>query len=130
MTERFWQKVVPDPDTECWEWCGCVMRNGYGQFRHEGRVQPAHRVAWDLLRGPIPDGLHVDHLCRNRRCVNPAHLEPVTQAENNRRVAALRTHCKHGHPFDERNTYVYRDGRRKCRACRNADAARRWRQAA
>ena len=85
---RFWQKV--DKSGDCWEWIGAVS-SGYGHFQTDGGTTTAHRVAYQLLVGPIPDGLHVDHLCRNTLCVNPDHLEPVTQAENNRRAALVRT---------------------------------------
>jgi hypothetical protein len=108
----------------CWLWTASLKPNGYGAFRHQGRMQRAHRVAYELLVGPIPVGLQLDHLCRTLRCVNPAHLEPVTGSVNIRRgtsVAALRarqTHCKHGHPFDETNTYLYPNGVRECRTCR------------
>ncbi|WP_033356238.1 HNH endonuclease signature motif containing protein, partial [Kitasatospora aureofaciens] len=101
----------------------------YGQFNLHGRTYSAHRYAYTQLVGPIPDGLVIDHLCRNPSCVNPAHLEPVTHAENMRRSEpAMRTHCIHGHEFTEANTY-YRtpncDGVRQCRAC-NAKAAARY----
>ncbi|MEU5322933.1 HNH endonuclease signature motif containing protein [Streptomyces sp. NPDC021056] len=84
----------------------------------------AHRYAWELLREPIPAGLVIDHLCRNRRCVNPGHLEVVTLAENTRRgfgistFNALKTHCPQGHPYSVENTYIHpRNSARICRAC-------------
>lgn len=89
--ERLMAKVQRS-EGGCWLWTGSITRAGYGRIRgadaHDGRTVLAHRLAYELLVGPIPQGLHLDHLCRVRRCVNPEHLEPVTLAENNRRAAA------------------------------------------
>lgn len=119
LPERFWSKVSVN-ETGCWVWTAKV-RHGYGQFslKVNGReLSPrAHRHSYAVLVGPIPEGLHLDHLCRVRSCVNPAHLEAVTQAENNRRAAAARTHCPAGHPFSEPNIYFSKRGR-QCRTCR------------
>ena len=106
----------------CWPWYGGGVPSGYGRWR-KGY---AHRHFYEFAVGPIPDGTEIDHLCRNRGCVNPAHLEPVTHAENMARSGpALATHCKNGHPFDAANTYKSATGRRACRAC-NAENARRY----
>lgn len=112
----------------CWEWVGAHKQAGYGQW---GRTDCAHRVMYEKVRGPIPKWLHLDHLCRNKGCVNPDHLEAVTQRENTLRgesPAAQRaraTHCKNGHPYDGTNTYNRPDrpiGRgRYCRACRRVE---------
>lgn len=120
------------PTDDCVRYTGSLYRDGYGQARN----QRAHRVAYELMVGPIPDGLVIDHVCHNRdltcdggrpcphrACVNPAHLEAVTYSENNRRGAiGRRTECKNGHPFDETNTYIRPNtgGQRACRACNRA----------
>ena len=92
LEERFWEKVRRGP--ECWEWTGAVDADGYGRISVKGpkghRMALAHRVAFELTRGPMRRGLQADHLCRNRHCVNPIHIEPVTSAENTRRGDAGR----------------------------------------
>lgn len=104
----------------CWIWTGYCSKKGYGAMPVDGRARGTHRLAYELLVGPIPDGLQIDHLCRVPACCNPAHLEAVTSRENTVRGVShngLKTHCKHGHPFDAANTYVTRRGKRWCRAC-------------
>ena len=107
------------------------MANGYGQGYWQGRVTTAHRITWQLTNGPIPEGLQLDHLCRNRRCVRPSHLEPVTQHVNILRgqgasaVNALKTHCAVGHEYTPSNTRRGGRGQRVCRECsRIRDRAR------
>jgi hypothetical protein len=85
VAERLLSKVRIQAGSSCWEWQGYVMKSGYGQAGHNRRPQYVHRLSYAVFVGPIPDGLHIDHLCRNRRCIKPTHLEAVTQAENNRR---------------------------------------------
>lgn len=120
--ERFWAKVDRRGPTDCWVWTG-AKSNGYGQLRNMGKLVQAHRFAYEVEVGPIPDGFELDHLCRNRACVNPAHLEPVDHRTNVLRgvgpsaVHAQKTSCVHGHPFDEANTRLRPNGKRECRAC-------------
>jgi hypothetical protein len=117
----------------CWLWTGHGRgKFGYGGIKIGSRGHYAHRVVYELLVGPVPKGLELDHLCRVPRCVNPAHLEPVTRRENQMRGEAFvsanarKTHCPQGHPYDEANTYINRaSGGRVCRACNN-DHQRRY----
>jgi len=135
---RFTSKVSKQPNG-CWLWTGAKNDGGYGQLRTNGLTQYAHRLAYETFVGPIPDRLQIDHLCRTRLCVNPAHLEAVTQRENIMRgvsptvAHAAKTHCINGHPFDEENTYIRPDkGTRQCKRCsylRFRDAQRRKRTA-
>ena len=117
---RFWAKV--DTGGSCWNWTAGVDGRGYGAFKLNGRQLGAHVVAYRRLVGPIPEGLVLDHLCRNPRCVNPDHLEPVTQRENVVRgeapaaTNARKTHCKRGHEFTPENTIDHPRGR-NCREC-------------
>jgi hypothetical protein len=121
--ERFDQKWTPAPNG-CWIWIGGNVR-GYGMFKLEGKSRRAARVAYEWFVGPIPDGLEIDHTCRNPPCVNPKHLEPVTQYENSimrgvtnsASINARKTHCSRGHHFDQANTYIHPDGSRHCRQC-------------
>ena len=120
--DRFWSKV--DASGDCWEWTAC-RRNGYGRVGWDASIRQAHRVAYELLVGPIPPGLQLDHLCRNPGCVNPDHLEPVTMQENIRRGApnnaTFKEACVREHPLIEGNLYIRPgSGNRECRACRRA----------
>ena len=127
LGERLWSGAVETEDG-CWEWRRTRNRNGYGQIGVGGKTKVAHRVAYELAIGPIADGLQLDHLCRNRACINPAHLEPVTQSENIMRGSgfppqlASRTHCLNGHELHEGNIYR-QPGRpahqRSCLTCRH-----------
>ena len=121
---RSWSKVTLANPDECWNWTASLAQNGYGQFWLDGKLVLAHRVAYELMIGHIPEGQTIDHLCRNRKCENPRHLEPVTHRENVLRgvspVArnAVKTHCKKGHAYDLGNTYIRPNGGRDCRICR------------
>lgn len=135
---RFWPKVQKSGDG-CWTWTACRTSDGYGQIKgHRTRkLWYAHRVSYELVNGPIPDGLQIDHLCRNPSCVNPEHLEAVTPRRNTMRSRSLtaklarQTHCKRGHPLSGDNLYqsALRRGQRQCLTCRRA-RERRYREAA
>lgn len=114
-SERFWSKVRKSDG--CWEWTAGRFEDGYGQFWLDGRPRKAHRVSFEMAGGVIPDGLEIDHLCRNRPCVNPDHLEPVTHQENMIRRAASITHCPRGHEYTTTSAYVSPRGTRNCREC-------------
>jgi hypothetical protein len=129
LPDRFWSKVAPCPMTGCWLWTGSISKGGYAFFGMKDTVCYAHRVSYQSLVGVIPAKFHIDHLCRVRCCVNPAHLEPVTHAENLRRgdnVQSKKTHCPKGHPYSGDNLIMrkFPDGvvgvNRLCRACISA----------
>ena len=141
---RFWEKVDKSAPGGCWVWLASTFANGYGQFSVLGQVFKAHRWAYQALVGPIPEGKQLDHLChthdascaggdscRHRRCVNPAHLEPVTARVNTLRgdtlpaFNAAKTECKWSHPFDAGNTRYTKRGARVCRTCHANDTAKR-----
>jgi len=119
--ERFWHNVPADRTADgCWLWQG-TQRGGYGRVYDGTRQAAAHRFSYELLVGSIPEGLVIDHLCRTPLCVNPAHLEPVTAAENIRRGIPRNskvTHCPANHVYSDQNTYrPPSTGKRMCRTC-------------
>jgi hypothetical protein len=123
LPPRFWSKVKTS-DSGCWEWQASLTAGGYGQYYpRKGDPQRAHRITYTVLVADIPDGLVIDHLCRNPLCCNPVHLEPVTSRENTIRGIgfaaryAAATHCPHGHPYAGANLRIRRCGRRACREC-------------
>ena len=141
IVERLWARIDKSVGSDaCWHWPGALNVYGYG-FLSEGSrtsrgIKMAHTVAYESVYGPVPEGLHLDHLCHgadltcpgggpaclHRRCVNPAHLEAVTQAENNRRMQARKTHCPKGHPLFGPNLYSAPGSKnRECRTCRKAN---------
>lgn len=118
--QRFWEKV--DKSGDCWIWTGQRSNVQYGLFWIGHKAHNAHRLAYRYIKGEIPEGLELDHLCRTPLCVNPDHLEPVTHAENMRRAVRtkyrIRNACKFGHDWsDPRNVYIRKDGRRWCAEC-------------
>jgi hypothetical protein len=132
LAERIWRHT--DRSGSCWVWTGARSPSGYGRITVGGRNAYAHRVAYEMIVGPIPAGLQIDHLCRNRCCCKPAHLQPVTALVNNRRGAtnAAVTHCPAGHEYsgDDLRMWLDSDGykHRVCRTC-VIQRARAWRAA-
>lgn len=140
LPDRFHEKYEVDATSGCWQWTAATT-NGYGRVKWNGVLHLAHRLSYEHYVGDIPDGLELDHLCRNRGCINPAHLEPVTRRENILRgvsppaLGARVTYCPNGHPYDEANTYTRPGGGRTCRKCKSrsrllSDRRRRARKAA
>lgn len=135
LTNRFEKYVMPDPNTGCHIWCGCTYGGGYGWFAVDKKngSKPAHRVAYFIERGEIPDGFELHHVCENKLCVNPQHLKPLTKAEHTRigpaakasgAASLSKTHCRNGHEFSVSNTSYWGPGRkwRVCKECKKLKA--------
>lgn len=148
--ERFWKYVDKRGPNECWPWTGSLSAKGYGNICVNGTTASTHRFSYESLRGPIPDGMQIDHTCHqpkdcqlavncpHRRCCNPSHLKLSTCGENSSSersarisdgygsVARSRTHCPKGHPYDTENTYMTPRGARGCRACARERCLKAW----
>lgn len=123
LPARMQAKVTVLPDG-CWYWTGAINSKGYGQWAVDGVSKSTHRVAYESLAGPIPDGMTIDHLCQIKRCCNPAHLEVVSRTENSLRYSRNITHCPQGHPLSGDNLIIKKNKLgheyRNCRECANA----------
>ena len=128
-------RSVSFDSTGCWTWNGYRNDKGYGHVKIDRRWLPVHRYCYEHAVGPIPTGLQIDHLCRNRACVRPTHMEAVTLVENIRRGLAgvrggerqrAKTHCPQGHLYNEQNTYVKKSSYRACRTCHRESEFRRY----
>ena len=131
IQDRLIEKIAEpyDGHNDCWLWTGGTAGKGYGNIQvggRKGRKQYVHRVSYEMFVGPIPTGYHIDHLCRNRRCIRPDHLAAIPGSENSSQGNGSKTHCPAGHAYNEVNTRIYR-GKRYCRACHSGEYQRRYR---
>jgi len=118
--DRFWSGVSQPADSDCWEWTRGKNSSGYGRISIAYKNRLTHRVSYTLMVGPIPDGLTLDHLCRNKICVNPDHLEPVPSLVNVRRAKPHlldRDTCANGHAITPDSVYVFKSGKSSCKQC-------------
>jgi hypothetical protein len=118
--ERLLVRCIPEPNSGCWLWLGalCNPRYGYGSFFLNGRHETAHRASWLIFCGSIPQGMEIDHRCRNPYCVNPEHLRPLSVADNRAPGLRLRDRCRKGHALAGDNLLIEGNGIRRCRRCR------------
>lgn len=134
LPDRIWNRITVNSETGCWESTLSLNAQGYTQVRWKGRTMRLHRLIYTHLVGPVPLDIHLDHLCRNRACCNPRHIEPVSGRENVMRgdgfasVNANKTHCPRDHEYDARNTYHDSTGARRCRQCARLTQNERRRQ--
>lgn len=139
LSARFWAKV--DKTSTCWNWTASLRSKNspYGNFKVLGKTKLAHRISYELLVGTIPEGLTIDHTCKNTKCVNPSHMELVTLSENVRRAEVWKntnpgqvnrdkSYCPKGHPYDSINTYTTPSGKRDCKECRRAACRKNYRK--
>jgi hypothetical protein len=129
INARIARHIEIDAETGCWLWQASLTNNGYGRVRVDKCEWKAHRYSFAVHRGPIPEGLDLDHLCRVRNCVNPDHLEPVTRAENLRRghfPNSAKVECPQGHPYSGENLRMNSKGRRECVTCARAAGRRHY----
>lgn len=127
VEDRFWEKVDRRLDDECWPWLASLTNSGYGSMMLDDKPEGAHRISYELLRQEIPEGMVIDHLCGNRWCVNPWHMDVVTQSENirrskpdrdiNPRSRSPKKECRNGHEFTPENTRIDPDGYQRCKTC-------------
>lgn len=126
LPDRLQNKISPEPMSGCWIWTGALSTKGYGRYGIKNRTYAAHRVVFEIFREGIPENMQLDHLCRNRQCVNPDHLEIVSNRENTLRginfIArnAKATHCPQGHEYNSDNTYLSKyisTISRRCKMC-------------
>ena len=132
LPERVMAKIEPEPMSGCWLWTGALVPKGYGSIWNGEKVVAAHRLTWTLLGGPIPPGMQIDHLCRVRCCVNPAHLRIVTPSQNTHATGSVAVAARHSAKVrcpkcgGAYSRFPYDHGRRRCRPCRNRIARQQW----